>query len=374
MVGRINEKSEIKITKIKAQKEQETKLPQTPNDEFVKPKKSADASSDGKFTKKEAFKNFAKGMASPIVALAKHPFATIGLLAGTVAACTLVPVLAPLMAVGFGVLSVVELAKGGVSAVKEYNKGNFDNSEKAFKEIGTGFAGTALSFLGLKGSAQITAEAKILQKAGTTTITDAQKAEIISNIASKSKIGAFKENLSLFTTKDGMKAALYQFKPKMIKARYNEFLGIFKKSPKKQQSIANTVEEFKKSPEGIRRAGLSDEQIQAEAETLFNKAFDELGIPKELRPELKLKKDVETKRGSYSNSDHTITFKPDAYKAGFTEMDNTIMHEAIHCKEALLRASLSPEKAQKTVKAALIDRIKNGESEEIIKAGGLLLL
>lgn len=372
MINGVQEKDlkNVYASKYSGVKSPKTRPTESKEDKFVK--KESKGASDGKFTKKEAFKNFGKGMISPIMALIKHPIATIGVLAGTVAACTLIPVLAPVMAIGFGALSIFQLGKGGLNAVKEYKKGNFDNSEKAFQEIGTGFVGTALSLLGLKGTAKIAAEAKVLQKAGTTTIESAKKAEIAAEIAAKSKMGVFKENMSLFTTKDGLKAVLYQLKPKMIKARFNEITGIFKKISKSIKNRGTRIDEFKKSPEGIRRASLTDEQIKAEAETLFNQAFDEIGVPKELRPELKIIKAAENEGGSYNRSEHAITFKSESYKAGIFEIDDVIMHEATHCKETLLRASLSPEKNESTVRAALIDRIKNGESEQIIKKGGFM--
>ena len=72
---------------------------------FEKTNKKEDKSSNGKFDISECAKSFAKGIFSPLTAIIKHPIATIGVVAATAAACTLVPVLGPIMAVGFGALS-----------------------------------------------------------------------------------------------------------------------------------------------------------------------------------------------------------------------------------------------------------------------------
>ena len=86
---------------------QKLKKTKTASDTFVKNKKN-DAQNDGKFTFGEAFKNFAKGLISPLTAMVKHPFATLGVVLGTAALCFAVPVLTPILTVGFGALSVFE--------------------------------------------------------------------------------------------------------------------------------------------------------------------------------------------------------------------------------------------------------------------------
>ena len=65
-----------------------------------------DKSNNNEFDFSEAAKNFGKGAISPVTAAIKHPFLTVGLLAGTVAACSVVPILGPAMLLGFGALSV----------------------------------------------------------------------------------------------------------------------------------------------------------------------------------------------------------------------------------------------------------------------------
>ncbi|MCR5265208.1 MAG: hypothetical protein K6E29_01275, partial [Cyanobacteria bacterium RUI128] len=73
-----------------------------------------DKSNNGKFDWSEAGKNFLKGVISPVTAIFKHPLATAGIIGATVLACSLVPVLAPITAIGFGALSLYQLGKGCV--------------------------------------------------------------------------------------------------------------------------------------------------------------------------------------------------------------------------------------------------------------------
>jgi len=105
---------------------------------------------------------------------------------------------------------------------------------------------------------------------------------------------------------------------------------------------------------------------------MLDKAFDELGVPKDQRPVLELVKGTETSGGNYSRGNHRVQFSTEGYKSGTFEMEDVLMHEATHCKEALLRAGLPQERVDEIVKQELISRIKNGESERIIKKGGFL--
>ncbi len=360
-VNHLNENKKVKFDKIK-------------EDEFLK--NTQDASNDGKFTIKEALKNFGKGIISPITTIIKHPIMTIGAIAATALACSVVPVLTPILAVGFGALSFVQLGKGIFNAAKEYKNGSYDSSEKAFEQIGQGTISSALSILGLKHSAKVAKEAKIMNNLKVTALDAEQKAQISKEISSSSMLSALKENLSLIFTKEGRQAVLYQFKPSTLKSRVTDLMKFVKreKVPVKKkieyEKSVDQVEKFKKSPEGIRRAALSDEQIEAEVYKSFDNAFDELGISKELRPKLKIDKASENSGGSYSSSNHTITYNPESYRTGTFEIDDVIMHEATHCKEALLRAGLSQDKVNEIVEKELIDRILNGESEKIILKGG----
>ena len=350
---------------------QKLKKTKTASDTFVKNKKN-DAQNDGKFTFGEAFKNFAKGLISPLTAMVKHPFATLGVVLGTAALCFAVPVLTPILTVGFGALSVFQLAKSIVGTVKDYSKGNYDSAEKGFKGIGEGVVGTATTIFGLKNSAKIAAEAKFISAKGAKALNSTAKEEIAMQVHRGGFGGAIRENLSLFFTKNGRKAIVNQLKPSVIK---DNIIGTFKGYKTKIEepiSRSEQVERFKKSPEGQRRANLTEEQINAEINNKFNEVFDEIGIPKEQRPTLKIKSKAEHQGGSYNSGRHELEVNPNAYKAGIFEIDDVIMHEATHCKEAIFRASLPKENVEKVVADDLIARITHGENEEILLKGSFL--
>jgi len=347
-------------------------------DSFEKSNVKTDKSNDGKFSFSEAVKNFGKGIISPLKALVQHPLISLAMVGATVGVCSVVPVLAPLMTLGFGAVSVAQLGKGAVNAMKNYKNGNYDQAEKSFDKIGQGFVGTLMTALGIKQSAQVAAEAKAASKLKVTSFESFQKEQIANSVSKGSWLDNLKEITSLITTKAGRQAVKYQFTPSVLRARYNtvknsitEKLLQLKGKEKSNVKLTN-IEEFKKSPEGIRRAGLTDEQIEAEVTGLYNKAFDELGIPIEQRPDLIFEKADSLAAGYYSRSRHKLNFNPESYRSGVSEMADVMMHEATHCKEALLRARLPKDKANQIVKDQLINRILNGESEEIILNGGFI--
>ena len=337
-----------------------------------------DKSNNGEFDFSQAAKNFGKGLISPITMMFKHPLATIGIVAATAAATSLVPVLGPLLAIGFGVASIYQAGKGVYEAAKNYKNGEYDEAEKSFDKIGQGVIGTALSLLGVKQSAKIANEAKLMKKLNVKSLTHAQRTEIAQNVNKGGFCNALKDTISLVTSKKGLKATFEQFKPASIKTRYNELVECFKGNrniieekevTRKRKVRKMTPEEFKKTPEGIRRAALSDEEIKQEVTALYDEAFDKLGVPKEQRPNLELKIGAEKHGGSYSQNLHNLEINPDAYKAGIFELEDVVMHEATHCKEALLRAGIPQERANQIVKEELISRIINGESEQIMVKG-----
>lgn len=346
-----------------------------------KPQK-IDNSNNGKFDMSEAGKNFFKGIFSPITAIIEHPIATVGMVAGTIAACSILPILGPALAVGFGAYSLYQVGKGFLDVAKNYTKGDYDAAEKSFNTVGEGTIGTVLSALGIKQGAKVAKEAKLMNELNTTTLTSSQRTAVADSVKNAGFLSNLKENLSLFTTKNGLNAVKRQFKPDMLKARFEEIKNLFDKSKwskEKEVKIKNKkisskeqIENFKKSPEGLRRAALSDEQITAEVKALYDEAFDKLGIPKEQRPKLEIIKKEAAHGGSYTKGGHKLSFNPETYKSGLMEMENVIMHEATHCKEALMRAGIPQDRADAIVTKELIARIKNGESEQIIKGANFV--
>jgi len=410
-----------------------------------------DASCDNNFTLKEAGKNFLQGIISPIKALIKHPVATLGIMAATVGLCALVPIATPILTVGFGLLSLYEMGKGGVKAYNAYKNGNLDSAEKAFEEIGTGFIGTVLTAFGLKPSAAVAAEAKAAQVAETW-VDAAKKAEIVSNIKSEGLISALKENLSVFTTSEGRNSIISQLKPSSIKNKFNEYKELLNKKP--EELNGSELTGFANTVEGQRRAKLRTSDLEPQVYEIFEKSCNELGIPKELRPKLVIKdelkyatkEEIEAKvtsyineqrtaymqdpvdsikifddanepltmtkeqisskiktavqehakknnqtikfddndlyglmneytdgaGGCYQSSTHTITYYPNSYRRGYRSIEEVIAHEATHTKEALLRSRLQQSEQNELVKEILLNRIKNGEPEEILKTGSFM--
>lgn len=314
-------------------------------------------SNNGKFDVSEAGKNLVKGITSPITAMIKHPIATIGVIAATAAATTFVPVLCPVLVVGFGAASLYQIGKGTYDAAKNYKNGNYDDAEKSFDKIGQGIIGTVMSAIGIKQSAKIAQEAKLMSETNINYVTRAQRNDIAAQVNKNGFFSAVKDNVKVLTTKGGLKSIANQLKPSSIKDRYAELMQLFK------------PQDFKKTPEGIRRANLTDEQIQQEVSTLYNEAFERLGIPQEQRPNLKIQKGAEQRGGGYSKNLHEIEFNPEAYKAGYFELEDTMMHEATHCREALLRAGIPQDRVNLIVKEQLISRVMNGESEQVLVKG-----
>lgn len=316
-------------------------------------------SNNGKFDVSEAGKNLVKGITSPITAMIKHPIATIGVIAATAAATTFVPVLCPVLVVGFGAASLYQIGKGTYDAAKNYKNGNYDDAEKSFDKIGQGIIGTVMSAIGIKQSAKIAQEAKLMSETNINYVTRAQRNDIAAKVNKNGFFSAVKDNVKVLTTKSGLKSIANQLKPSSIKDRYAELMQLFK------------PQDFKKTPEGIRRANLTDEQIQQEVNTLYDEAFEKLGVPKEQRPNLKIQKDAEKRGGCYSKNLHELKFNPESYKAGTFEIEDVIMHEATHCREALLRAGIPQDRVNQIVKEQLIARVMNGESEKVLVKGNI---
>ena len=251
-----------------------------PSDEFVKDDiTEVNASNDGKFTFKEAMKNFGKGLISPVKAVIDHPLIAIGMIAATAALCFAVPAVTPLMTIGFGALSLFEVGKGSYNAVKNYKNGDYDASEKSFEKIGTGTIGTILTILGLKSSAKVAAEVKQANSLGRP-LNVQEQAAIADKIKQGSWLAALKENLSIITTSEGRSALVNNFKPSNIAAQFKKISGALR--PKK----------FEETAEYQRRQNMSTKDVEREVTEIVNQAFDEMGIPQEARPKIIIQDDL----------------------------------------------------------------------------------
>ncbi len=334
------------------------------------PEKGIDKSNNGKFDASEAGKNFLKGILSPLTAVIKHPVITLATIGITAAACALVPVLGPILGIGFGALSIFQLGKGCTDVVKNIKNKEYDKAEQSFNNVGQGTVGTVLSVLGLKQSAKVAKEAKLMNELKVNSLSSAQKEAIAAEVKNGSYLDALKDNVSLFTSRTGLKAAVNQFKPSNIFQRGKNLIKhLFTK--KEVTKIEKEQMNFSETTEGQRRAALTTEEIEAQVKALAKEAFDEYGVPEELRPEIKIIKDNTKLGGAYQCRKHTIVINEDSYRAGVFDLPNVIKHEATHANGAILRQSLPMDKKIELAQEYLINKIQNGEKEKIITGGNI---
>ena len=324
-----------------------------------------DKSNNGKFDADEALTNFAKGLWSPVTVLIKHPIAAIGMLGGTAVACSLVPVLGPILAVGFGAMGIYQIGKSGYNIVKDYQNGDYDQAEKGFKGLGEGTINTYLTAIGLRSSAKVVKEAKLMETLKTNKLTQPQRLQASGKVMTNKE--AMKEILSLFTTKEGRKALLFQFKKENITQRAKELKGVILRQKEQIKEKIVTQKEFSKTPEGIRRANMTSEEISQEVNTLAKEAFDEYNIPEELRPKIEITKENIEQGGGYSTYYHKISINEDAYREGVFDLPNVIKHEATHAREALIRETLTFTKKEQLTKEYLLNKIKSGDNNIVIR-------
>jgi len=342
-------------------------LNEVQNDSFAR---SADKSNNGKFDISECAKNFIKGVISPVTAVIEHPVMTVGIIAASAAACTLVPVLGPAMGIGFAALSVFQLGKGVFDVVKNYKNGEYDKAEKCFNQVGQGTVGVATSVLGIKQSAKIAKEAKLMKELNVTSLTQAQKEAIALEVKKGSTIDAIKEAGSLFTTKEGIQAAASQFKPSnMLQRGKDAVKHVFTKQ--EVTKVKKETAKFTETKEGQRRANLSSEEIEAEVKALYKQACDEYGIPEELRPEIEITKNTDIMQGGgYNSTKHKIIINENSYRNGVFDLPDVIKHESTHANQAILRQRLPLEEKEQLAKDYLLDKIMNGDKENVITGEG----
>lgn len=330
-----------------------------------------DKSNNGKFDISECAKNFIKGVLSPLTAVIEHPVMTIGMVAATAVACSLVPVLGPIMAVGFGALSVFQLGKSAFDVAVNIKNKEYDQAEKAFNGVGQGTVGVAMSVLGAKQSAKVAKETKLMNELGVSSLDKAQKLQISKEVSKGTTLDALKEIKSLFTTRAGLKAVANQFKPSNISARAKDmFRFLFTKESKLK--VEKRKMKFAETAEGKRRAAMTSEQIEAEVKSLYKEACDDCGIPEKLRPEIKVIKDNPKQGGGYNSSNHTITINENAYREGVFDLPDVIRHETTHANEAILRQRLSTQDKERVVVEYLSNRIQSGEKDNVITGGSFL--
>lgn len=328
-------------------------------------RRNFDKTNNGEFDANVAANNFCKGLLSPITAIIKHPIATIGVVGATALACSVAPILAPATAIVFGAMGIYEFGKSSYNIVKHSASGEYDKAEKDFEGLGQGTINTVLTALGMRQSARVTKEAQLLSETKATKLSVEQISKIKDEVKSLTLFKSFKESLKLYTTKEGRQAFMYQFKKPVIKERLQDLKNIIVKKKEQTKETFDIKEEFTKTPEGIKRAKMTTEEISQEVSKLAKESFDQYGIPEELRPKIEIvKKDAKTGGGYYAQK-HTIEINETAYREGAFDLPNTIKHEATHAKEALIRETLTFTKKEQLTKEYLLNKIQTGDNNTV---------
>lgn len=328
-------------------------------------RRNFDKTNNGEFDANVAANNFCKGLLSPITAIIKHPIATIGVVGATALACSVAPILAPATAIVFGAMGIYEFGKSSYNIVKHSASGEYDKAEKDFEGLGQGTINTVLTALGMRQSARATKEAQLLSETKATKLSVEQISKIKDEVKSLTLFKSFKESLKLYTTKEGRQAFMYQFKKPVIKERLQDLKNIIVKKKEQTKESFDIKEEFAKTPEGIKRAKMTTEEISQEVSKLAKESFDQYGIPEELRPKIEIvKKDAKTGGGYYAQK-HTIEINETAYREGAFDLPNTIKHEATHAKEALIRETLTFTKKEQLTKEYLLNKIQTGDNNTV---------
>ena len=328
-------------------------------------RRNFDKTNNGEFDANVAANNFCKGLLSPITAIIKHPIATIGVVGATALACSVAPILAPATAIVFGAMGIYEFGKSSYNIVKHSASGEYDKAEKDFEGLGQSTINTVLTALGMRQSARVTKEAQLLSETKATKLSVEQISKIKDEVKSLTLFKSFKESLKLYTTKEGRQAFMYQFKKPVIKERLQDLKNIIVKKKEQTKESFDIKEEFAKTPEGIKRAKMTTEEISQEVSKLAKESFDQYGIPEELRPKIEIvKKDAKTGGGYYAQK-HTIEINETAYREGAFDLPNTIKHEATHAKEALIRETLTFTKKEQLTKEYLLNKIQTGDNNTV---------
>lgn len=262
-------------------------------------------------------------------------------------------------------MGIYEFGKSSYNIVKHSASGEYDKAEKDFEGLGQGTINTVLTALGMRQSARVTKEAQLLSETKATKLSVEQISKIKDEVKSLTLFKSFKESLKLYTTKEGRQAFMYQFKKPVIKERLQDLKNIIVKKKEQTKESFDIKEEFAKTPEGIKRAKMTTEEISQEVSKLAKESFDQYGIPEELRPKIEIvKKDAKTGGGYYAQK-HTIEINETAYREGAFDLPNTIKHEATHAKEALIRETLTFTKKEQLTKEYLLNKIQTGDNNTV---------
>ena len=189
------------------------------------------------------------------------------------------------------------------------------------------------------------------------------------------KNGKLKEVINKTFKKNKEAEAIYLQKPEYIRKQLGMNLIYDENMTSKviydDSKVSTFVTDFTRTVEGQRRAKMSDEEIEKEIRTLFDKILAQKGIDERYAPTIRIETKDVSKCGFYQESTNTLGINIDAYKKAGFNLEEILMHEGTHFEEALLRSRLDKSEVEDLVIQKLVSRIYNGEAEEIIVKNNL---
>ena len=326
-------------------------------------------SKDDKFSVKQSGKYFIKGALSPVLSVIRHPVQTIGFICAAAVICSLVPILTSVMTAGFLALGITQTVSGIKNVLCNAKNKQYDEAEKSFETIGQGISAAVLSLLGMKKSSQVIKEAKFMQEYNVNSLNPVEKDIIAFEAKNSTYMEALKENIGLYS-KEGLSLITNQLKPKNVILRAEDTLKFLFGGKKKATYYEKNKVKFEDTEEYIKRSKETNEDIKQKAESVKNKVLDELGLEQELRPDIDIYNNIEEveESGVLDKGEYKIGFNSASYKKGYSDLDESIAHEAFHSKNLMLRKTLSDEEVIEMIKGYLSDKIKSGDNDIVIKS------
>lgn len=316
-----------------------------------------DPAHNGKFNSKQALKNLIKGLVSPLTMLIRHPFKSAGILLAGIGLATICPITIPLFVISGIIFGGLQIIKGISKVITLASQKNFDEAERAFQDIGAGTASILLSRAGLKSSAGIILETKATTsalsngKALATALEEGMKAS--TKAANMTNLETLQENISLFTTKEGLQTFFKVTTPNYLKNNFKLTIERFK----------SCKEKYTESKE---RRALTNEEITEQANKTFQECAKELQLSQEELPQLNIDGYAghPLAGGGYQVRDHEIIIPPAHIRYKTYTLDEVIPHELRHAQRSItIRKALSDEE----IRAAIVDTIQSEPNERTLQ-------
>lgn len=194
------------------------------------------------FSARRAFGHFIGGIINPFILAIQHPIKTTALIVGTIALNSIAPITLPLALIAGAVVGGAQLGIGVVEAVSNYRKQDYARAEFAFSRMGEGLFGVLGSLLGVRHSATMVAEAKVVTPLLAEAKTATQHLEAIDQglnaavaIRKSGWLANVKEVLSIVTTSEGRQLLASQLHPEVLVGKignaWQEMVRMTKEAP-----------------------------------------------------------------------------------------------------------------------------------------------